>query len=123
VTSDAAAVTVAAALIAADLAAVGCLRAWQRRRPRRRREYPPLNPHVPMPPAMPEARPGRGDPVAVVELYACPCVVHRDSGGPRLTPCSHEHDEALWEGMERRVGERWGPLDWRRWGPLDWRRP
>lgn len=77
-------------------------RGWRPGRgdPRARREYPPLNPHVPMP-ADPPAPPGRGDPIAVVELYACPCVVHRDADGPRLTPCCKEHDESLRERMER----------------------
>jgi hypothetical protein len=53
---------------------------------------------------------GPREPVAVIELYACGCANMHDTHGTHPAYCGPVHDAALWESMERRVSERWGPL-------------
>jgi hypothetical protein len=100
--------------------AAGAGWAWDHRPspPRRaRREYPPLCPHIPMPPGaayermITDAKALYGllrddrEPVAIAEFYACGCLDMHDTNGTQPIPCSDEHNPAFWESMERMAGQ------------------
>ena len=85
-TADTASVLVASAIIAADLAAIGFLRAWSRRRRPARPSAPPL----PV---------GRWTAVG-----DCGCLVVTEGPDSRTIPCD-VHDQFLWAELERMAGQ------------------